>query len=139
MKKFILEFSRRGLLFTSLGPMITAIVYCFLYRFGVVSSLTVPQVVTAIFSTSFMAFIAAGITAVYSWERLPLPTAILFHAAILYLDYLCMYLLNNWIAVNLTAIGIFTAVFFLGFALIWAVIYLCIRNRINAINKKMLG
>ncbi len=137
MKKLLPEFCRRGLLFAFLGPVVTAIVYCCLDRAGVVHTLSVSQAATAIFSTTAMAFIAAGITAVYSLEQLPLPMAVLLHAGVLYLDYLLIYLLNDWLAPDAAAIGIFTAVFLLGFALIWAVIFLCSRRRIAAVNRKL--
>jgi len=39
-----------------------------------------------------------------------------------------MYLLNDRIPRELTAIGIFTAIFVVGYALVWLCIYLCIRN-----------
>ena len=69
-------------------------------------------------------------------ESLPLPTAILSHAGVLYLDYLMVYLLNSWLPRS--AIGVFTAVFFVGFALVWLVIYLCIRAKTRALNEKMV-
>ncbi len=137
MKKFILEFCRRGLLFAFLGPVVTAIVYCFLDSAGVVHTLTVPQAATAIFSTTVMAFIAAGITTVYAQESLPLTMAILIHAGVLYLDYLLMYVLNDWIAADAAGIGIFTAVFILGFALIWVIIFLCCKKSIASVNRSM--
>ena len=77
------------------------------------------------------------ITAVYQTERLPLTSAILLHAGVLYLDYLIMYLLNSWIPRNFVAIGIFTASFILGFVIIWVCIYLSTKAKTDRINSKL--
>ena len=86
-----------------------------------------------------MAFIAGGITVVYTIERLPLISAILIHAGVLYLDYLMVYLLNSWIPRDLTGIGIFTAIFAAGYAVVWLGIYLSIKAKTDRINKKLWG
>ena len=137
MKKNILEFIHRGLMAAFGGPVILAIIYGTLGATGTVTSLSAAEVCTGILSITLMAFIAGGITMIYTVESLPLPIAILTHAAVLYLDYLMMYLLNDWIPRNATAIGFFSGVFFGGFALVWGIIYLCIRKNATAINKKM--
>lgn len=115
------------------GPVVLAIVYAILGMTGAVTSLSPSEVATGILTVTLMAFIAAGITAVYTVESLPLPIAIIIHAAVLYLDYLIMYLLNDWIPRNASAIGIFSAIFFGGFAVVWGIIYLCIRKNTAAI------
>lgn len=137
MKKHILEFIHRGLMAAFGGPVVLAIVYAILGMTGAVTSLSPSEVATGILTVTLMAFIAAGITAVYTVESLPLPIAIIIHAAVLYLDYLIMYLLNDWIPRNASAIGIFSAIFFGGFAVVWGIIYLCIRKNTAAINRKM--
>lgn len=137
MKKYIFEFIRRGLMAAFGGPVILAIVYAILGMTGAVTSLSPGEVATGVLTVTLMAFIAAGITVVYTVESLPLPTAILTHAAVLYADYLVMYLCNDWIPRNAAAISIFSVIFFGGFALIWGIIYLCIRSNTAAINKKM--
>ena len=104
---------------------------------GAVLTLTTKEAATAILSITLMAFIAAGITAVYRMEQLPLPGAIAIHAVVLYLDYLIMYLLNRWIPRNLTALGIFTAIFFGGFALVWLIIYQFVKWDADRVNKAM--
>ena len=137
MKKYILEFLKRGAVSAAGGPVILAIIYGILSKTGAVSALTPGEVSLGILSVTLMAFIAAGITMVYTIEQLPLITAILIHGGVLYLDYLIMYLLNSWIPRNGQAVGIFSAVFFAGFALVWLVIYLCSRKRIQQLNAKM--
>ncbi len=135
MKKYVLEFVKRGLMAAAGGPLILASIYGVLGITGTVTALVPGEVCLGILSITAMAFIAAGITMIYHVESLPLPMAILIHAGVLYLDYLLVYLLNSWLPGN--AIGIFTAIFFIGFALVWLVIYLCIRAKTKRLNEKM--
>ena len=137
MKKFGKEFLLRGLMTAAGGPVVLAIIYGILGAAGVVESLSPGQVCAGILTITLMAFFAAGITAVYTAEQLPLISAILIHAGVLYLDYLMIYLFNDWIPKNMTAIGIFTGIFAAGFALIWVCIYLFTRSRTDTLNKKM--
>lgn len=135
MRRFLTEFLKRGLIASAGGPVILAIIYGILGKTGVITSLSPHEVCIGILTITLMAFIAAGITAIYQTERLPLISAILIHGGILYCDYLVMYLLNNWIQRNLTAIGIFTVIFIIAFALIWVVIYLVIRTKTDQLNR----
>jgi len=137
MKKYILEFIKRGLMAAWGGPVILAIVYGCLGKSDVVTVLTPQEVATGILSITLMAFIIAGISMIYTVEALPLPVAILIHAGVLYLDYLLVYLLNSWIPRNGHGIGVFTAIFGAGYALVWLVIYLCSRKRTRQLNAKM--
>ena len=135
MKKYVLEFVKRGLMAASGGPLILAIIYGVLEATKTVTVLTPGEACMGIVSITVMAFIAAGITMIYQVESLPLPMAILIHGGVLYLDYLMIYLLNSWLPGN--AVGIFTIIFFAGFALVWLVIYLCIREKTKRLNEKM--
>lgn len=139
MKKQIIEFLKRGLSVAAGGPIVLAIVYGILGAVGVVEHLTPGKVCTSILTITLMAFIAGGITVVYTIERLPLISAILIHAGVLYLDYLMLYLLNSWIPRDLTGIGIFTAIFAAGYAVVWLCIYLSIKAKTDRINKKLRG
>lgn len=137
MKQYVKEFCHRGLLAAAGGPLVLAIIYGILGKCAVIDSLTPGEVCTGVLTVTLMAFIAAGITVVYTLEQLPLPTAVLLHGGVLYLDYLIMYLLNSWIPRNATGIGIFSAIFVAGYAIIWGFIYLRIRNKTEQINKKL--
>lgn len=137
MKKYVLEFVKRGLVAAAGGPVVLAIIYGILGATGAVTAFTPNEVCLGILSITLMAFVAAGITLIYQVEQLPLLSAILIHAGVLYLDYLIMYLLNSWIPRNGVAIGFFTGIFFAGFAVVWLVIYLCSRNKIKQLNAKM--
>lgn len=135
MKKYVLEFVKRGLMAASGGPVILAIIYYILGAAGTVTAFTPNEVCLGILSITVMAFIIAGISMIYTVESLPLPMAILIHAGVLYLDYLLVYLLNSWLPRN--AIGTFTAIFAAGYALVWMVIYLCIRAKTKKLNEKL--
>ena len=82
-----------------------------------------------------MAFIAAGVSTVYQIETLPKSMAALIQMAVLYVDYMGIYLLNSWLPVE--RIGMFTLFFVAGFAMIWLIIYVSIRMKVNRINQKM--
>lgn len=135
MKKCILEFVKRGLMAAAGGPVVLAIIYFVLGATGTVTALSPHEVSLGIVSITLMAFIAAGITMIYTMESLALPMAILIHAGVLYLDYLLMYLLNSWLPRN--AIGMFSVIFFAGFVLVWVIIWLCIRAKTKKLNAKM--
>lgn len=135
MKKHLIDFCKRGLVAAWSGPVIMAIVWLCLKAAGVVETLTVDQVVLGIISTTFMAFIAAGVSIVYKIETLPKTIAALIQMAVLYVDYMGIYLLNGWLPVN--KIGMFTLIFIAIFAAIWLIIYMSIRMKVNRINQKM--
>lgn len=135
MKKFIHEFIRRGLMAAAGGPVVLAIVYGILGATGAADSLTPGEACMGILSVTLMAFIAAGITAVYQVERLPIASAIAIHGGVLYLDYLIIYLLNSWIPKG--GIGFFTVIFIAGYALVWVCIYTFIKIKTERLNRKM--
>ncbi len=135
MKKHVKNFCKRGLIAAWGGPVIMAIIWLCLKAAGVMETLTVDQVVLGIISTTVMAFIAAGISIVYQIETLPKSMAALIQMAVLYIDYMGIYLLNGWLPVE--RIGTFTLIFIAAFAVIWLIIYLSIRMKVNRINQKM--
>lgn len=137
MKKYVTEFLKRGLMAAAGGPAVLAVVYGILGRVGIIEGLSPGEVSMGILTVTLMAFIAAGITMIYTVESLPLISAILIHAGVLYLDYLVMYLLNSWIPRDLNAIGIFTGIFVAGYAIVWLIIYCCIKAKTDKINLKL--
>ena len=139
MKKFVLDFVRRGFIASGIGPIVLAIVYLILQQSAAIDTLTVNQVCIGIFSLSALAFIAGGMNAIYQVERMPLMTAILIHGGTLYIGYLGTYLLNDWLAFGVIPIIVFTAIFVVGYIVIWAIIYSIIRRntaKLNEILKK---
>lgn len=135
MKENVLEFLRRGLVASSLGPIVLAVFYLILQRNGAVQTLTVNQVCRGIFSLSALAFVAGGMNVIYQIEQLPLMVAILIHGAVLYFSYLVTYLLNGWLEWGVTPILVFSAIFVLGYLAIWAVIYSIIKKRTKRLNE----
>ena len=137
MKKFVLEFLRRGFIAAGLGPIVLAIVYLILKQSAAIDTLTVNQVCIGIFSLSALAFIAGGMNAIYQVERMPLMTAILIHGGTLYIGYLGTYLLNDWLDFGVIPIIVFTAIFVVGYIVIWAIIYSIIRRNTAKLNEML--
>lgn len=137
MKKFAKEFLLRGLMAAAGGPVVLAIVYGILGATGAVSSFSPREVCLGILAVTLLAFTVAGMTAIYQLEQLPLPTAILIHGAGLYLAYILIYLLNGWLKQQRIPILIFTAVFIVGYAVIWLIIYAFTKSKAERINQKL--
>ena len=137
MKKFGLEFLRRGFIASGIGPIVLAIVYLIVKQSTSIDTLTVDQVCVGIFSLTALAFIAGGMNAIYQVERLPLMTAILIHGGVLYIGYLVTYLLNDWLDLGIIPIIVFSAIFVVGYIVIWAIIYSIIRRTTTNLNKTL--
>ena len=137
MKKFVLEFLRRGIIALGIGPIILAIVYLILQQSAALHTLTVNEVCIGIFSLSALAFIAGGMNAIYQIERLPLMTAIFIHGGVLYISYLGTYLLNDWLDFGVLPMIVFSAVFVVGYIVIWAIIYSIIRKNTAKLNEML--
>ena len=137
MKKFWKEFFLRGLLCAAGGPVVLAIIYGILGATGAAETLSPKEVSMGILTITLLAFTAAGMTAIYQMEQLPLPTMILLHGGALYIAYILTYLLNGWILNQLKPILIFTGIFIAGYGLIWIIIYNIERVRADKINKML--
>ncbi len=137
MKKFVLEFLRRGFAACGMGPIILAILYLILQQTASVDTLTVNQVCIGIFSITALAFIAGGMNAIYQIERLPLMVAILIHGGVLYISYLGTYLLNDWLDWGIMPIVVFSAIFVVGYIVIWAIIYSIIKRNTKKLNEML--
>ena len=135
MKKYVLEFLRRGVVACGFGPIVLAILYLVLQANGVLQTLTVNQVCLGIFSLSALAFIAGGMNVLYQIERLPLMVAILIHGSVLYTSYLGTYLLNDWLEWGPAPILVFSGIFVVGYLVIWAIIYAIMRKRTETLNR----
>ena len=137
MRKYILEFFRRGLIAAGFGPLILAILYLILQQQGVVEMLTVNEVCLGIFTLSSLAFGAGGMNVIYQIERLPLMTAILIHGGVLYVSYLCTYLFNGWIEWGMMPILVFSGIFVLGYVIVWVIIYSVNKKRTDKLNQML--
>lgn len=134
MKKFISDFILRGLVAFGFGPVVLAVLYLLLRQYAGVETLTVSQLSTGIFSLSTLAFLAGGMNAIYQIERLPLMAAILLHGLVLYVGYLATYLLNGWLTGSAIPILVFTAIFLVGYLVIWGIIYTVTKKNTAKLN-----
>lgn len=137
MRKFVLEFLRRGFVACGMGPIILAILYLILQQTAAIDALTVNQVCIGIFSITALAFIAGGMNAIYQIERLPLMVAILIHGSVLYISYLGTYLLNDWLVWGVMPIVVFSAIFVVGYVVIWAIIYSITKRSTEKLNEML--
>ena len=135
IKKYVIDFLRRGLVACGIGPLVLAALYLILYHTGKLQTLSVPEVCLGIFSLSALAFVAGGMNVLYQIERLPLMLAILIHGSILYAAYLITYLVNGWLDGGAIAILVFSGIFLLGYLAIWAVIYAMMKRRTTRLNE----
>ena len=137
MKKIAWNFFRRGSTACGLGPLVLAVLYLILQRSGAMETLTVQQVCMGIFSLSALAFIAGGMNVIYQVERLPLMLAILIHGCVLYGAYLATYLLNGWLELGAAPVLVFSAIFVVGYLVIWAIIYAMIKKNTRQLNRML--
>ena len=135
MKTFWKEFLFRGLICAGGGPVVLAIIYGILGATGTVSQFSPSEVCTGILTITLLAFVVAGMTAIYQMEQLPLPIMILLHGGALYIAYILIYLINGWLQNSLIPILVFTGIFVVGYTLIWLVIYFVEKAKTNKLNK----
>ena len=96
---------------------------------------TVNEAVLGIVSSAIMAFVAAGISIVYQIENIPKAFAGLIQCAVLYIDYLGIYIINGWIPTD--RIWVFTLIFLAVFVIVWSSIYIPIHIRVKKINRTL--
>ncbi|MBE6748272.1 MAG: DUF3021 domain-containing protein [Ruminococcaceae bacterium] len=137
MRKYVVEFLKRGMSFCFGGPLVLAIVYGILGLVSAVESFTVGEVVTGIFSSTLLAFIAAGVTVIYTIDKLSPFSAALIHGVVLYLDYILLYLFNGWLQSSLKPIMIFTGCFILGYLIIWGIVFVATRKCTKKLNESL--
>lgn len=137
MKKIVLGFLQKGFVACGFGPMVLVILYWILQRQCDLQFLSVNEVCTGIISLSVLAFIAGGMNVIYRIERLPLAVAILIHGSVLYISYLCTYLVNRWLEWGKAPVIVFTAIFVLGYLTIWAIIYWTTQKRTARLNEML--
>lgn len=135
--KFIKDFALRGLIAMGFGPLVLAIVYSILGLVGVVESIGVYEMPLGIVTITALAFLCGGITVVYQIESLAISKAITLHGVVLYIAYAVVYLMNDWLEEGMIPFLIFTAIFVVGYALVWVAIYLITNNQAKKLNSKL--
>lgn len=139
MKKFWREFLLRGLICAAGGPLVLAIIYGILGATGTAEAISPTEVCVGILTITLLAFVAAGMTAVYQMEQLPLATMILLHGGVLYIAYILTYLVNSWLQSSIMPIIVFTGIFAVGYALIWLIIYWVEKAKAEKLNTLLKG
>ncbi len=137
MKKYVKEFMHRGLVFGGFGPIVVGIVYAIISEIETDFSLSGTEVLLAIVSTYFLAFLQAGATVFNQIEHWSLPKSLLCHFATLYLAYSVCYLVNTWIPFEPMVLLIFSGIFVVSFFVIWFTVYFIVKNTSKKFNEKI--
>lgn len=137
MKSFVLDFLRRGVCAMGFGPIVLAVLYFILQSAGVVDTLSGTEVGIGILSLSLLALFAGGLNALYQIERLPLMLAVFIHGAVLYVCYLATYLVNSWLVWDITHLVVFSAIFVVGYVVIWIVVCLIMKRNTKRLNQAL--
>lgn len=131
------DFFHRGLLFGGFGPVIAGIIYLILHFTLEDLTLTGLQVFTAIISTYLLVFVHAGASVFNQIESWPIAKSTLCHFGVLYVAYILCYVINSWIPFEPLVLGIFTAIFAVGYAVIWLIVYISIRVTVKRLNRSL--
>lgn len=137
MNKYLKSFLQRGLIFGGFGPVITGIIYLILSITIDNFSVSGTEMFTAIISTYLLAFIHAGCSIFNQVEHWPIAKSLFFHFLSLYLAYSVCYLINSWIPFDITVFLIFTGIFVLGYAIVWLIVYLIVKQTERKLNSKL--
>ena len=137
MNKHLKEFFHRGMMFGGFGPIIMGIIYSVIQRTESGFSLNGDEVFCAIISTYIIAFVQAGASVLNQIDTCYPLLMTGAHLAILYVTYVCAYLINSWIPFRSDALGIFTAVFVIGYAAVWLTVCIAIKTVSKKLNRKL--
>ena len=131
------DFFLRGLMFGGFGPIVVGIVYLCLNMILNDFSLSGVEVFTAIISTYVLAFVHAGASVFNQIESCPLGKSTLCHFGILYITYVLCYVINFWIPFEPAVLGIFTAIFVIGYTVVWLTVYLSVNAAAKRLNRSL--
>lgn len=137
MKKYIREFILRGLIFGGFGPIVLGIIYVIIQQTNKDFSLTGIEVCIAIISIYLLAFVQGGASVFNQIEQWHLSKSLLFHFLTLYIAYVACYLVNTWIPFEPLVLLIFTAIFVLGYFVIWVSVYIGVKITSKTLNSKI--
>ena len=124
----------RGMLFGGFGPLVAGVVYAILELTVEGFSLGGVEVLWAIVSTYLLAFLQAGASVFNQIEEWPLAKSLLCHFLTIYVAYSGCYLLNSWIPFEPMVLVIFTGIFAITYAVIWLLVYFCVRRTSRRLN-----
>ena len=134
IKRYYKDFLLRGIISMGFGPLVLAIIYTMLWIFGVVESVSAPEMCIGIITITILAFLSGGITMLYQIEELPLIWAILSHGIVLYTVYAVVYVVNGWLETGVTPFVVFTLIFVFGYLAVWGLIYIIQKRQTDKLN-----
>jgi len=137
MNKYLKEFLHRGLIFGGFGPIILGIIYAVLENTVENFTLNGIEILIAIISIYFLAFIQAGASVFNQIEHWSLPKSLFFHLGTLYIAYVVCYLINNWIPFEAKVLLIFTLIFLIIYFVVWTVVVVSIKLISRKLNSKL--
>ena len=124
-------------MFSGFGPIIYAIIIMMRSYTLPDFSITAMEVFKAVLSTYLLAFVHAGASVFNQIESWSVLKSLLCHLSTLYVAYTICYLANAWLTYSWAVIGIYTAIFIVGYALIWTIVYCCVRVSAKRLNVKI--
>ena len=136
MKKYLIDFIKRGLIFGGFGPVIVAIIY-FIVSLSETVNLNPGQILVAVISSYLLAFIQSGATVFNQIENWSTAKSSLVYFTILYMAYLSCYLVNSWIPFEWLFVLIFTVSFVITYLIIWFIVYLIVKQTTKRLNEKL--
>ncbi|MBQ7381220.1 MAG: DUF3021 domain-containing protein [Clostridia bacterium] len=137
MNEYLKKFLHRGLMFGGFGPIIAGIVYATLGATLADFSLGGKEILLAIISTYLLAFLQAGASVFNQIEHWSTARSTLVHFLTLYAAYVGCYLANTWIPFEPMVIVIFSAIFLVGYFVIWLSVYLAVKATERRLNAKI--
>lgn len=138
MNKFVKEFLHRGLMFGGFGPIITAIVMLILSYTIKDFTLSGNEMFLGVVSTYVLAFVHAGSSIFHQIEHWSVMKGLLCQLGALYITYSICYIINSWIPFEPMVLAIFTAIFVVGYLVIWGIVYLCVKNTSRKLSEKLV-
>lgn len=137
MNKYLKSFLIRGLIFGGIGPIILATIYFIISKIDKNAVFGGSEILLGVISIYILAFVHAGASVFNQIEEWGLNKSIACHFATLYAAYSTCYLINAWIPFDIKVFAIFTSIFVAIYFVVWAVVYLCVRNQSKKINAKL--
>lgn len=136
MKKYVVEFLKRGMAFGGFGPIVVGVI-CLIFSLVSDTKFTGIEVFSGIISTYLLAFIHAGASVFNQIEEWSISKSLAFHLSSLYFAYLGCYLINSWIPFDWIVVLIFTIIFLVTYFVIWIVVYFITKDIAKKLNKKI--
>ncbi len=137
MNPYVKTFLLRGLTFAGFGPIVLGIIYAIIQSTTATFMLNGYEVLAGIASTFLLAFVQAGATVFNQIEHWPLAKSLFFHFFTLYVAYSLCYVGNTWIPFEPKMLLLFTAIFFVGYFVVWSIVVLCVKASSRKLNRTL--